>query len=124
MREMNALRGVFGCCTLWLALLALPESVLASASAPRIENSRIAIDATAVNLRAEGMQGGTSSSKSFFGKKKSQSSPDMPGQVDVGVVDVSGGAVLKNSDVRINTTASGISVRGGTIRVGAVAIGP
>ncbi|WP_288129757.1 hypothetical protein [Accumulibacter sp.] len=48
----------------------------------------------------------------------------MPGQVDVGVVDVSGGAVLKNSDVRINTTASGISVRGGTIRVGAVAIGP
>lgn len=123
MREMNALCAVFRWCSLWLAIVAFPESLVAAATAPRIENSRIAIDATAVNLRAEGMQGSTSSSKSFFGKRKSQSTPDMPGQIDVGVVDLSGGTLLKNSDVRIQTTASGISVRGGTIRIGSVVVG-
>jgi len=59
----------------------------------------------------------------LLGKKKSQSTPDMPSQIDVGVVDVSGGAVLKSNDVRIHTTASGISVRGGTIRIGSVVAG-
>lgn len=103
---------------------ALPPAAAAVETAPRIEHSRIQIDATASGIHAEGLQGGTSSRKSVFGKKKTTSTPDLPGQVDVGVVDLRGGAVLKDSDVRIHAAVGGISARGATVRVGSLVVGP
>ncbi|MBN8499293.1 hypothetical protein [Accumulibacter sp.] len=109
-----------GCCL----AQASPARAAGPAAAPRLENSTIHIDAVAGGVHAEGKQGGSSSSKGFLGRKKSSSTPDMPGQVDVGVVDLRGATVVRNSDIRINATAAGVSAHGATVRVGSLVAAP
>jgi hypothetical protein len=103
----------------------LTPAIAQSAAAPRLESSSIVVNAAAANVRAEGIQGGTTSSKSLFGKKKkNKTTPDMPAVVDVGVVDFRGGTVINGTDIRVNTVASGIDARGTTVRIGAVSTSP
>lgn len=96
----------------------------ASAAAPRIESSTINVNAVASGIRAEGIAGSSSSSRSFLGRRRSSSTPEIPAVVEVGVVDVSGGVVLSGSTIHVNAVASGIDVRGATVRVGGVYLGP
>jgi hypothetical protein len=94
-----------------------------SAAAPRLEQSRININAVAANVSAESVQGGKSTSRSSFGKKKKTATGDGQAKVDVGVLEITGAASVKRSEININAVAGGIHARGATVRVGTVSAG-
>lgn len=94
------------------------HSAFAGADAPVIRNSVIEVNVVAIGVVAQGIPGGTTTRKTWYGKKKTSTTSDMPAVVNVGGVEVLGNTEILNSRVAVNVVAAGLVANGATVNVG------
>ncbi len=87
----------------------------------RLESSRIELNALGQGLHAEGVTGSSRSVRIGFFRSR-RTTQDMPGEIGIGVLDMSCGSRITGSQIRIDAVGTNIRARAGRVTVGGVVL--
>ena len=117
------MKSILAVALLALSFLVSVSPAQAGADSPVVRNSVIEVNVVATGIVAQGIQGGSSTSKTSFlgfGRKKTSERPDMPATVNMGGVEVLGGTELSGTRISMNVFGSGLIANGSTLNLGIV----